>query len=153
MQSNSTPKKRHNLGYIMRISAVASLGGLLFGYDTSVISGAIAPLRTFFNLNSMESWAVSNVVIGCVLGALFSGEIARKFGRKKALIIAAILFTVSAIGSAVVDHFTWFVFYRIIGGLAVGLAGAVSPMYIAEVAPKDYRGTASSMNQFAVVFG
>lgn len=150
----SQRSKKHNLNYIIRISAVASLGGLLFGYDTSVISGAIESLKIFFNLTPAETgWAVSNVVIGCVLGALISGEVARKLGRKKALISAAILFTISAIGSAIVDSFSWFVIYRIIGGIAVGLAGAVSPMYIAEVAPKDYRGTASSMNQFAVVFG
>ncbi|WP_373099504.1 MULTISPECIES: sugar porter family MFS transporter [Pasteurellaceae] len=154
MQAHNNATKRHNLAYIMRISAVASLGGLLFGYDTSVISGAIESLKIFFNLSPLETgWAVSNVVIGCVFGALISGEVARKFGRKKALIIAALLFTVSAIGSAVVNNFAWFVAYRMIGGVAVGLAGAISPMYIAEVAPKDYRGTASSMNQFAVVFG
>ncbi|MDU8925589.1 MFS transporter, partial [Pasteurellaceae bacterium LIM206] len=149
-----TKTYKHNLGYIIRICAVASLGGLLFGYDTSVISGAIDSLKVFFDLSPTETgWAVSNVVIGCVLGSLVSGEIARKIGRKKTLIIAAILFTVSAIGSAVVDHFAWFVIYRMIGGVAVGIAAAISPMYIAEVAPKDYRGTASAMNNFALVFG
>lgn len=148
------PQKKHNLSYIIRICAVASLGGLLFGYDTSVISGAIDALKIYFQLSPAETgWAVSNVVIGCVIGSIFSGEMARKIGRKKTLIIAALLFTVSALGSAVVESFFWFVIYRMIGGVAVGLAAAVSPMYIAEVAPKDYRGTASAMNNFALVFG
>ncbi|OOF66206.1 sugar porter family MFS transporter [Rodentibacter caecimuris] len=146
--------RKHNLGFITRICAVASLGGLLFGYDTSVISGAIDALKVFFQLSPTETgWAVSNVVLGCVIGSIFSGEIARRIGRKKTLIIAAILFTVSAIGSALADQFFWFIVYRMIGGLAVGIAAAISPMYIAEVAPKDYRGTASAMNNFALVCG
>ncbi|QPB42514.1 sugar porter family MFS transporter [Rodentibacter haemolyticus] len=146
--------RKHNLSYIIRICAVASLGGLLFGYDTSVISGAIDALKTYFQLSPAETgWAVSNVVIGCVIGSIFSGEIARRIGRKKTLVIAAILFTISAIGSALADLFFWFIIYRMIGGVAVGIAAAVSPMYIAEVAPKDYRGTASAMNNFALVFG
>ncbi|MDG6895326.1 sugar porter family MFS transporter [Volucribacter amazonae] len=149
----ATPRK-HNLAYIIRICAVASLGGLLFGYDTSVISGAIDALKVYFDLSPAETgWAVSNVVIGCVIGSLCSGEIARKIGRKKTLIIAALLFTISAVGSALATTFFWFVVYRMIGGVAVGLAAAISPMYIAEVAPKDYRGTASAMNNFALVFG
>ncbi|OOF59217.1 sugar porter family MFS transporter [Rodentibacter myodis] len=146
--------RKHNLGYIIRICAVASLGGLLFGYDTSVISGAIDALKSYFQLSPAETgWAVSNVVIGCVIGSIFSGEIARRIGRKKTLIIAAVLFTISAVGSALADSFFWFIVYRMIGGLAVGIAAAISPMYIAEVAPKDYRGTASAMNNFALVFG
>ena len=152
MQKNV--QKRHNMKYIVMISLVASLGGLLFGYDTSVISGAIGPLKEYFNLNATETgWAVSNVVIGCIVGAFTSGEIARKLGRKKTLILAALLFTISAIGSALADNFTWFVIFRMIGGLAVGIASAISPMYISEVAPKDYRGTATAMNSFAIVFG
>lgn len=147
-------KNRYNMKYIIMISTIASLGGLLFGYDTSVISGAIGPLKRYFDLDAAQTgWAVSNVVIGCIIGAFISGEVARKLGRKKTLILAALLFTISAIGSAVVDSFGWFVVYRMIGGLAVGIASAISPMYISEIAPKDYRGTASSMNSFAIVFG
>ncbi|MDU8925241.1 sugar porter family MFS transporter [Pasteurellaceae bacterium LIM206] len=152
MQANKS--NRHNMKYIVMISTVASLGGLLFGYDTSVISGAIGPLKEYFDLNPAETgWAVSNVVIGCIIGAFGSGEIARKLGRKKTLILAALLFTISAVGSALATNFIWFVIYRMIGGLAVGIASAISPMYISEVAPKDYRGTATAMNSFAIVFG
>ncbi|SQI46268.1 D-xylose transporter [Serratia plymuthica] len=147
-------QRKRNTGYIMKICGVAALGGLLFGYDTAVISGAIESLKTYFNLSPAETgWAVSNVVIGCVVGAFAAGPLAGRYGRKKALMLAALLFTVSAMGSSLAPTFTWFVIYRMIGGLAVGIAATVSPMYMSEVSPKDMRGRALSMQQFAIVFG
>ncbi|CAI1071008.1 D-xylose-proton symporter [Serratia fonticola] len=147
-------QRKHNTGYILRICGIAALGGILFGYDTAVISGAIEALKAYFDLSPAETgWAVSNVVIGCVVGAFGAGPLAGRYGRKKALVIAAFLFTVSAVGAALATTFTWFVIYRIIGGLAVGLAATVSPMYMSEVSPKDMRGRALSMQQFAIVFG
>ncbi|MBK5016762.1 sugar porter family MFS transporter [Pantoea sp. S62] len=147
-------RSKHNTSYILLICGIAALGGILFGYDTAVISGAIEPLQKHFNLSAAETgWAVSNVVIGCVAGAFSAGVIAGKYGRKKALILAALLFTVSAIGTAVATTFSLFVVFRLIGGLAVGLAATVSPMYMSEVAPKDMRGRALSMQQFAIVSG
>ncbi|WON76796.1 sugar porter family MFS transporter [Serratia sp. UGAL515B_01] len=147
-------QRKHNTGYILRICGIAALGGILFGYDTAVISGAIEALKTYFNLSPLETgWAVSNVVVGCVVGAFIAGPLAGHFGRKKALMLAALLFTISAIGSSLAPTFTWFVIYRIIGGLAVGIAATVSPMYMSEVSPKDMRGRALSMQQFAIVFG
>ncbi len=147
-------QRKHNTGYILRICGIAALGGILFGYDTAVISGAIEALKTYFDLSPAETgWAVSNVVIGCVVGAFGAGPLAGRYGRKKALVVAAFLFTVSAVGAALAITFTWFVIYRIIGGLAVGLAATVSPMYMSEVSPKDMRGRALSMQQFAIVFG
>lgn len=147
-------QRKHNTGYILRICGIAALGGILFGYDTAVISGAIEALKAYFNLSPAETgWAVSNVVIGCVVGAFVAGPLAGRYGRKKALIVAALLFTISAIGAALAATFTWFVIYRIIGGLAVGIAATVSPMYMSEVSPKDMRGRALSMQQFAIVFG
>lgn len=147
-------QRKHNTGYILRICGIAALGGILFGYDTAVISGAIEALKAYFDLSPAETgWAVSNVVIGCVVGAFGAGPLAGRYGRKKALVVAALLFTVSAIGAALATTFTWFVIYRIIGGLAVGLAATVSPMYMSEVSPKDMRGRALSMQQFAIVFG
>ncbi|WP_260513985.1 sugar porter family MFS transporter [Serratia fonticola] len=147
-------QRKHNTGYILRICGIAALGGILFGYDTAVISGAIGALKTYFDLSPAETgWAVSNVVIGCVVGAFGAGPLAGRYGRKKALVVAAFLFTVSAVGAALATTFTWFVIYRIIGGLAVGLAATVSPMYMSEVSPKDMRGRALSMQQFAIVFG
>ncbi|MBC3380372.1 sugar porter family MFS transporter [Serratia fonticola] len=147
-------QRKHNTGYILRICGIAALGGILFGYDTAVISGAIEALKAYFDLSPAETgWAVSNVVIGCVVGAFGAGPLAGRYGRKKALVIAAFLFTISAVGAALATTFTWFVIYRIIGGLAVGLAATVSPMYMSEVSPKDMRGRALSMQQFAIVFG
>ncbi|WP_447872454.1 sugar porter family MFS transporter [Serratia fonticola] len=147
-------QRKHNTGYILRICGIAALGGILFGYDTAVISGAIEALKAYFDLSPAETgWAVSNVVIGCVVGAFGAGPLAGRYGRKKALVVAAFLFTVSAIGAALATTFTWFVIYRILGGLAVGLAATVSPMYMSEVSPKDMRGRALSMQQFAIVFG
>lgn len=147
-------QRKHNTGYILRICGIAALGGILFGYDTAVISGAIEALKSYFDLSPAETgWAVSNVVIGCVVGAFGAGPLAGRYGRKKALVVAALLFTISAVGAALATTFTWFVIYRIIGGLAVGLAATVSPMYMSEVSPKDMRGRALSMQQFAIVFG
>lgn len=149
---NST--RGHDVAYVLRICAVAALGGILFGYDTAVISGAVDSLKQYFNLTAAETgWAVSNVVIGCIIGALSAGWIAGRLGRKKALVLAALLFTVSAVGSAVAETFTWFVLYRMIGGLAVGLAATVSPMYMSEVSPKGMRGRALGMQSMAIVFG
>ena len=143
-----------NTGYIIRICAIAALGGILFGYDTAVISGAVAPLKAHFALSSAETgWAVSNVVLGCIFGAFSAGALAGRLGRKKALIVAALLFTLSAVGTALAPSFPAFVLFRMIGGVAVGLAATVSPMYMSEVAPKAMRGRALSMQQFAIVSG
>ncbi|MCR9253520.1 MAG: D-xylose transporter XylE [bacterium] len=164
----------YNKAYIFRITLVATLGGLLFGYDTAVISGTVGSLKSFFvdpagltelEANSLLGFAVSSALIGCIIGARLGGPFSAKYGRKKSLIIAALLFAISAAGSAMPeigfesvgtgDHsFLWhFVFYRIIGGVGVGLASMLSPMYIAEVAPADKRGTLVSWNQFAIIFG
>ena len=143
-----------NLGYILVICSVAALGGLLLGYDTAVISGAINPIKRYFNLGPAGmGWAVSNVAIGCIVGAFSSGWIASRIGRKRSLILAAVLFSISAIGSAAAKGFFLFIVYRMIGGLAVGLASSVSPMYMSEVSPRNIRGRALSMQNFAIVFG
>ncbi|SFB56046.1 sugar porter family MFS transporter [Azotobacter beijerinckii] len=154
MNDKTVATQQHDVSYVLRICAVAALGGILFGYDTAVISGAVDALREYFSLSPAETgWAVSNVVVGCIVGALGAGWVAGRLGRKKALVLAAILFTVSAIGSALVDSFVWFVIYRMIGGLAVGLASTVSPMYMSEVSPKNMRGRALGMQQMAIVLG
>lgn len=163
-----------NNTYIFGITLVATLGGLLFGYDTAVISGTVESLRKFFieplglpldQANALEGFVVSSALIGCILGASFAGWISQRFGRKPTLIIASILFLLSAIGSSWPELFIGmpgsgdhtfmylFVFYRIVGGVGVGLASMVSPMYIAEVAPADRRGNLVSWNQFAIIFG
>jgi SP family xylose:H+ symportor-like MFS transporter len=163
-------KKQYNSVYIFGITLVATLGGLLFGYDTAVISGAeksieaylILPLR----LSAFAHGAtVSSALIGCIIGGAVSGLLSNRLGRKKSLLIAATLFFLSALGSAYPEFLffkkgeptlglLWiFNLYRIVGGIGVGLASAVCPMYIGEIAPANIRGRLVSFNQFAIIFG
>ena len=165
--------KRTN-GYLIKLTLVATLGGLLFGYDTGVISGTVGSLESFFvdpkGLSEFESsrltgFIVSSALIGCIIGGSIGGIIGRKFGRKKSLIIAGILFFISALGSSMPEIFITtvgqgdhtlsniFIFYRIIGGIGVGIASMMSPVYIAEIAPANKRGKLVSYNQLAIVGG
>ncbi len=140
--------------YVILVCLVATLGGLLFGYDTGVISGAIGPLETHFGLTPAKvGWAASCALVGCIFGAAFAGMISDAIGRKKVLIISAILFLVSAIGTALPKNLIQFIIFRFIGGLGVGAASMTSPMYIAEITPARIRGRMVSVNQFAIVSG
>lgn len=140
--------------YATSLSIIAALGGLLFGYDTAVISGAIGFLRASFNLGPAETgFAASSALIGCILGAAIAGPLSDRYGRKRALMLSAVLFTISAIGSAVPRTLLEFNVARIIGGVGVGMASMLSPLYIAEIAPPDIRGRLVSYNQFAIVTG
>ena len=143
-----------NKNQLLIFSSVAALGGLLFGFDTGVISGAIHFIKVEFYLNAyQEGFAVSNLMIACVIGALFAGPIADWTGRKKVLILCAVLFTISTILSALPRSFTELVIARFIGGMGVGMASVVSPMYIAEIAPAKIRGRLVALNQLAIVVG
>ena len=143
-----------NFRYLLTISLVTALGGLLFGFDISVISGTIPFIQEVFGLNeTMKGWVVSSALIGCIIGASFSGRLGDKFGRKKVLLVTSILFAVSAIGSGVANSIPTFVLYRILGGLAVGGASVLAPMYIAEVSPAHLRGRMVSINQLTIVIG
>ncbi len=140
--------------YIFMVCIVAALGGLLFGYDTGVINGAIGPLKAHFALDAKwEGWATGCALLGCAIGVAFAGVISDWLGRKKVLILAAILFFISAVGTALPKTITAFIIYRIIGGLGVGAASMSSPMYIAEITPARIRGRMVSVNQFAIVTG
>ncbi|WP_165461798.1 sugar porter family MFS transporter [Citrobacter freundii] len=143
------------MGYIWMICLVAACGGLLFGYDWVVIGGAKPFYEAYFSITdpAVSGWAMSSALIGCIFGAFISGWCADKLGRKIPLIIAAILFTFSAWGTAVATHFDLFVVFRIIGGIGIGLAAAVSPMYIAEVSPAEKRGKFVAINQLTIVIG
>ncbi len=133
---------------------MAALGGLLFGYDTGVISGVIGFLTARFELDPvMQGWAVSNVLVGCMLGASAAGTLSDRFGRKKMLIVAAVLFVVSAVAAALPRNLTEFVIARAIGGVGVGMASILSPLYIAEVSPADIRGRLVSLNQVTIISG
>jgi sugar porter (SP) family MFS transporter len=140
--------------YIWSISIVATLGGLLFGYDTAVISGAIGFLRTHFQLDTVQmGWAASSALVGCIAGAAAAGMLSDRFGRKTMLVASAVLFAVSGIGCALPRTIFEFNVFRIIGGIGVGFASMLSPLYIAEVAPARMRGRLVSVNQFAIVTG
>ncbi|MCP4405665.1 MAG: sugar porter family MFS transporter [bacterium] len=145
----------YNMKYIWMISLVAAMGGLLFGYDWVVIGGAKPFFQPFFGLETVaiKGWANSCALVGCLLGALISGSLSDKYGRKRLLILSGFLFTVSAIGTGLVNNFNWFVIYRIIGGVGIGLASSLSPMFIAEVAPAHLRGRFVSINQLTIVIG
>ncbi|NIJ44645.1 SP family xylose:H+ symportor-like MFS transporter [Wenyingzhuangia heitensis] len=166
--------KTSNSTYLLKLTLVATLGGLLFGYDTAVISGTVSSLEHFFVLpfgleesaaNSRLGMLVSSALIGCIIGGLTGGVVSKKLGRKNGLILAAVLFLLSAVGSSMPemlirpigegDHTFMYIFivYRIIGGIGVGLASMLSPLYIAEIAPAKIRGKLVSMNQFAIIFG
>jgi len=140
--------------YLAVVCLIAALGGLLFGYDTAVISGAIGFLQIKFNLApGMVGWAASCALVGCMIGAGFAGILSDRIGRKKTLIISALLFLISAVGTALPKTLTQFIIFRVIGGLGVGAASMTSPMYIAEISPARIRGRMVSVNQFAIIFG
>lgn len=144
----------NRFGYVSFVSIVAALGGFLFGYDTAVISGAIGSLRTYFELDATEmGWAAASGLLGCILGASGAGVGSDRYGRKKMLVLSAIFFAASAIWTALPANFTQFALARMIGGIGVGIASMVSPMYIAEVAPANIRGRLVSYNQFGIVVG
>ncbi|WP_346769674.1 D-xylose transporter XylE [Cytobacillus firmus] len=168
--SLKTMKRNRNSLYIGSLTLVAAIGGLLFGYDTAVISGAEKSLEIYLieslGLGSLAHGATtSSALIGCIIGGLISGYFASKFGRKNSLIAAAVLFFLSALGSAFPEFLFFtkgeptisllltFNLYRIIGGIGVGLASAIVPMYIGEIAPADIRGRLVSFNQFMIIFG
>ena len=161
-----------NSAYLFSIVLIAVIGGLLFGYDTAVISGAEQALDTFFKgatdftyTKLLHGFTVSSALLGCIIGGAISGMIASSVGRKKALLLAGILFFVASIGSwrpesgilpygePSLSLLIAFNIYRIIGGIGVGLASAICPMYIAEISPANIRGTLVSCNQFAIIFG
>jgi sugar porter (SP) family MFS transporter len=145
-----------NKSYLFAISIVSAMGGLLFGYDWVVIGGAKPFYERFFDITdsaNLQAWAMSSALIGCVVGAVLSGVISDKFGRKKPLLLSALLFTVASLGTGLASGYPVFVFFRIIGGVGIGLASALSPMYIAEVAPSHLRGRLVSLNQMTIVIG
>ena len=141
--------------YVWLAASAGALGGLLFGYDWVVIGGAKPFYERYFQLDSpsLEGWAMSCALIGCLVGAISSGVLSNRFGRKKLLTLAALIFAVSSLGTGLADHFAAFVAWRLTGGYAIGLASGISPMYIAEISPAHLRGRLVSLNQLAIVFG
>ena len=154
--SNDIPsQEKGSIGYVILVCAVAALGGLLFGYDTGVIAGGIGFLQRHFNLDpaAQKGWAAASALIGCVIGVSIAGLLSDWLGRKKVLLLSAVFFLVSALGTAFPKTIAQFIIFRIIGGVGVGAASITSPMYIAEIAPARMRGRLVSINQFAIVVG
>ncbi len=145
----------YRLRFIWTTTLVAAMGGLLFGYDWVVIGGAKPFYEKFFGLTTPSEigWAMSSALVGCLLGALVSGGLSDRFGRKKLLILAGFLFTVSAVGTALASGFGFFIAARLVGGVGIGLASNLSPMYIAEISPAAMRGRLVSVNQLTIVIG
>jgi sugar porter (SP) family MFS transporter len=149
-------KEKYNMVYLLSLALTSALGGLLFGYDWVVIGGAKPFYEIFFDINnspSLQGWAMSSALVGCIFGAMLSGSVSDRYGRRLPLIWAALLFIISAYGSGVANEFSWFVIYRLIGGVGIGLASTLSPLYIAEVAPAGMRGRFVAINQLTIVIG
>ncbi|MBG9377336.1 sugar porter family MFS transporter [Panacibacter sp. DH6] len=146
--------QQQNSWYIYKATLVAAVGGLLFGYDTAVIAGAIGFMKTFYNLSdAMTGWVASCALLGCVAGAMYAGKLSDNVGRKKVLMLAALLFAVSSLGTAMAPNLNFFVVFRIVGGMGIGIASVLSPMYISEMAPAEIRGKLISIFQLGVVCG
>ena len=141
--------------YLWLTAAAGALGGLLFGYDWVVIGGAKPFYEKYFQLNSpsLQGWAMSCALIGCLVGAISSGELSNRFGRRRLLSLAAMAFAISSLGTGLAFTFSAFVGWRMMGGFAIGLASGISPVYIAEISPAHLRGRLVSLNQMAIVFG
>ena len=146
----------YSRGFLYFICAVSAMGGLLFGYDWVVIGGAKPFYELYFGISEsplLQGVAMSTALVGCLIGAMVAGAAADKYGRKPLLIVAAVLFTVSAIATGLFNDFTLFNIARFIGGMGIGVASALSPMYIAEVSPTEIRGRMVSLNQMTIVLG
>jgi SP family arabinose:H+ symporter-like MFS transporter len=147
---------KYNLPYVFAISLASAFGGLLFGYDWVVIGGAKPFYEQFFGIAgvpALQGWAMSCALVGCIAGALLSGGLSDRFGRKKLLLLSAGLFIAGSLGTGLAGSFTAFVLFRMLGGVGIGLASNLSPMYIAEVTPAHVRGRFVSLNQLTIVIG
>ena len=144
----------NNKSRVGLLAFIASLGGFLFGYDTAVISGTVGFVKEKFILTSMaEGWFVSSALVGCIIGVSFAGIMSDRVGRKPTLLLSALLFSISAIGCSLIVSHTGLIAYRMIGGIGVGIASMVSPMYIAEISPAKIRGRLVALYQFAITIG
>jgi len=149
-----TTSQASTTGFVIKLTVVAALGGFLFGYDTAVISGVVPFITNKFALSEgMVGYAAGSAIVGCIIGSITAGPLSDKLGRKKVLIFTAILFAISSIGAALADGLTGFVVFRVIGGIGIGAASMLSPLYISEVAPAKMRGKLVSIYQLAIVVG
>ncbi|MEH1864228.1 MAG: sugar porter family MFS transporter [Nostoc sp.] len=152
--TSTTTRRKSSTFYVILIAGAAALGGFLFGFDTAVINGAVGALAKAFNANSvLTGFAVSLALLGSAVGAFYAGKIADRYGRVKAMVAASVLFTISGIGSGIAFGIWDFIFWRVLGGIAVGAASVIAPAYIAECSPTHLRGRLGSLQQLAIVVG
>ncbi|NMC38585.1 MAG: sugar porter family MFS transporter [Bacteroidales bacterium] len=147
---------KYNWGYLLIITSISALGGLLFGYDWVVIGGAKPFYEAYFGISDntvLQGWAMSSALVGCLAGSALSGWLSDKFGRKKLLLVSAMLFMLASFGTGSAGGYSGFVIFRILGGIGIGLASTLSPMYIAEITPANVRGRFVSLNQLTIVIG
>ena len=142
--------------YLLYIAIVSAMGGFLFGYDWVVVGGAKPFYEVYFGIAGspvMQGWAMGSAVLGCLIGVMVAGSLSDRYGRKSLLIVSALIFIIASVGTGAVNTVSWFIFYRIFGGIGIGIASNLSPMYIAEVAPAEVRGRFVSINQLTIVLG
>ena len=145
---------KENLLYVIFLAAVAALGGFLFGYDTAVISGTISSVAKQFSLNDVSTgWYVGCALVGSIMGVAVAGKLSDQFGRKGVLLFSAVLFTSSGIGCMFSESISGLVLYRIVGGVGIGVASVISPLYISEISVSRFRGTLVSLYQLAITIG
>lgn len=145
---------KQGLQYVYKCTYVAAVGGLLFGYDTAVVAGAIGFIQQKYGLSpAMMGWVASCALVGCVIGAMFAGSLSDRIGRKKVLMISAFAFAISSLGIMLPLSLNWFIFFRLIGGIGIGIASMLSPLYISEIAPANIRGRLISIYQMGIVLG
>jgi SP family sugar:H+ symporter-like MFS transporter len=154
MTTTTSPADSHNTAYIIVISCIATIGGFLFGFDSGVINGTVDGLQTAFDSDSVGTgFNVASMLLGCAVGAYFAGRLADRFGRRAIMRVAAVFFVASAWGSGISGGSLEFIFFRVIGGLAVGAASVLAPAYISEVTPARYRGALATVQQIAIISG
>lgn len=150
---HTTSRKK---SYLVLITFVSAMGGLLFGYDWVVIGGAKPFYEVFFNIADspyMQGWVMGSAILGCLVGVMVSGSLSDKYGRKPLMVVSSLIFIIAAVGTGICNDLSWFIVYRVLGGIGIGIASNLSPMYIAEVSPANVRGKFVSVNQLTIVIG
>lgn len=148
--------KERRKNYLLLITFVSAMGGLLFGYDWVVIGGAKPFYEVYFNIADspvMQGWVMGSAILGCLVGVMVSGSLSDRYGRKPLMIVSSLIFIIAAIGTGICNDLSWFIVYRVLGGIGIGMASNLSPMYIAEVSPANVRGKFVSVNQLTIVIG
>ncbi|WP_226344309.1 sugar porter family MFS transporter [Agilicoccus flavus] len=154
MTQTASPPERFYAARVIQLATVAALGGFLFGFDTAVINGAVTPMREDFGMSAgLTGFVVSSALLGCMLGAYLAGRLADRIGRIKVMVFAAVLFTISAVGSGLAFGPWDMIVWRVVGGVGVGAASVIAPAYIAEISPASIRGRMGSLQQLAIVTG